>query len=344
MSAVPEDMCLLSSPSSVNAADTYVFGEETKDEITGSMMLRSVAALSPAVTPTLGSIQKRCMLYQTLSLVSEELVLPLQAGSSSRHSEAFDNQAAGMEIVQLADEATQGGYAIIEDEQDDHPVSIRSKEDAHHLRAESKEEEENLPLLPVSPSVESPVQEVAERPSMTSRLVGILRGVSNLTTAIRGTFLARHCSLSRSEENSDLQWGRTLGAGKYGRVTLVQHELGPFAVKELTEVGASLPLALRILLCHFVNTLLASPTVIFELPFRKVCIYCGGMRPARVGAVGTVRRSVPCSRCSREENAMAVISVPAVFFWLFSPLAAFFNFRKQRTTTVCTPSMRWKRS
>lgn len=222
MSAVPEDMCLLSCPSSANAADTYVFGEETKDGRTGSMMLRSVAALSPTVTPTPGSIQQRCMLYQTLSLVSEELVLPLQAGSSSRHSEAFDNQAAGMETAQLADEATQGGYAIIEDEQDDHPVSIRPvEEDAHHLRAESKEEEENLPLLPVSPSVESPVQEVAERPSMTSRLVGILRGISNLTTAIRGTFLARHCSLSRSEENSDLQWGRALGAGKYGRVTLV---------------------------------------------------------------------------------------------------------------------------
>ena len=98
--------------------------------------------------------------------------------------------------------------------------------DARRFRVGSTEQEENLPLLLVSPFVESPVQEVAGPPSMTSRLVGILHGVSNLKTAIRGTFLARNCSLSRSEENGDLQWDRTLGAGKYGRVTLVPTSWG----------------------------------------------------------------------------------------------------------------------
>ena len=237
MSTVPEDVSLLASPSLVNVADVYVFGDEAQDERTGSLMLRSVAGLSPVVTCMPRPIQRR-MLYQTLSVASEEFVLPLQAGSSSRHSEAFDDQASDMEIVQLVDKGTQEGYDIIADEEDDHPVLIRRNgEYSHRLRVVSREEEENLPLLPASPFVKTPVQEVAERPSMTSRLVGILRGVSNLTTAIRGTFLARHCSLSCTKENRDLQWGRALGAGKYGRVTLVQHELGPFAVKELTEVG-----------------------------------------------------------------------------------------------------------
>lgn len=244
MSPVPEDVCLLASPSLANVAEIYVFGDETKDERTGSVMLRSVAGLSPAVTCTSGPIQRR-MLYQTLCLASEEMVLPLKAGSSSRHSETFDNRAADMKTVQLVDKGTQGGYDIIADEEDDHPVVIGPDgEDSHRLRVVSREEEENLPLLPASPLVERPIQEVAERPSMTSRLIGILRGVSNLTTAIRGTFLARHCSLSRTKENRDLQWGRALGTSKYGRVTLVQHELGPFAVKELTEVGTQVSLVL----------------------------------------------------------------------------------------------------
>eukprot|EP00904_Undaria_pinnatifida_P007383 jgi/Undpi1/3775/HiC_scaffold_16.g07144.m1 len=53
--------------------------------------------------------------------------------------------------------------------------------------------------------------------------------------AVRGEYLARNCSLSRCEDNRHLTWHEVLGEGAFGRVTLVSHELGKYAVKELTE-------------------------------------------------------------------------------------------------------------
>ncbi|CAM9299441.1 unnamed protein product, partial [Laminaria digitata] len=53
----------------------------------------------------------------------------------------------------------------------------------------------------------------------------------------RGEYLARNCSLSRSETNRHLTWDKVLGEGGFGRVSLVQHQLGRYAVKELTEAA-----------------------------------------------------------------------------------------------------------
>eukprot|EP00904_Undaria_pinnatifida_P007378 jgi/Undpi1/3770/HiC_scaffold_16.g07139.m1 len=63
----------------------------------------------------------------------------------------------------------------------------------------------------------------------------ILRGLDDPLAAVRGEYLARNCSLSRCEDNGHLAWHEVLGEGAFGRVTLVSHELGKYAVKELTE-------------------------------------------------------------------------------------------------------------
>ena len=114
---------------------------------------------------------------------------------------------------------------------------------------EDGEVDKSLPL-PV-PAVVASAEE--ERADMTTRLVEILRGLDDRHVAIRGEYLARFCSLSRCEDNSDLTWLDVLGEGKFGRVSLVEHELGRYAVKEL--MGVSIVLVLisdcnnRVLCC-----------------------------------------------------------------------------------------------
>lgn len=83
------------------------------------------------------------------------------------------------------------------------------------------------------PAVEEPLRPV----SFTNRLVGMFRAFADRAAAVRGLRLTQHCSLSRSEDNTDLQWDKVLGSGRYGRVSLVMHELGSFAIKELTDVS-----------------------------------------------------------------------------------------------------------
>ena len=77
---------------------------------------------------------------------------------------------------------------------------------------------------------------------MKEVLIENLYEVQCYHSAFRAMYLAKTCSLKRGEDNHDLRWERSLGTGKYGTVTLVWHELGPFAVKELTEVSVSLSL------------------------------------------------------------------------------------------------------
>ena len=68
------------------------------------------------------------------------------------------------------------------------------------------------------------------------RLIDMFGKIQDLQTSILGTRLCRSCSLERSAENRDLTWDRELGAGTYGRVSLVFHDEGVLAIKELTEV------------------------------------------------------------------------------------------------------------
>lgn len=232
----PEDICHLASPSTASAGRISGF-EETDDDRAGSIMPGITGESPPATVSSLPEpIPHRK--FETLSLVSEELVL--QAGSErSWHGDIFDSREAVMDTVQLVEEASQGAYETKTDE-DGSPLPIRS--DAQSLPEESREEggeeKENNPLLQVSPVVQPHVQDIAEPLSFATRLGAILRGVQNIPMALRENYLARYCSLSNSEENSDLQRDRVLGEGKYGRVSLVWHEeFGPFAMKELTEVS-----------------------------------------------------------------------------------------------------------
>lgn len=241
ISPTSDDMRHLASPSTASAAELSGFREATDDAGTGSTMPGSMREQPPAVVSASGPMP-HCV-FKTLSLVSEEVELPLQAESSgSWHSEGFDIQEAVMETVQLVEEPPHIAHEIVPEEEDG-PLSGTS--DAYSLRVGSREEEgedeENNPLVPISPFERSPPPKLAEPASMTTRIGAILQGVQNMSMALRGNYLARHCSLSNCEENRVLQWGRVLGEGKYGRVSLVLHEqFGPFAMKELTEVSISL--------------------------------------------------------------------------------------------------------
>lgn len=70
----------------------------------------------------------------------------------------------------------------------------------------------------------------------TKTLVGNLIHAYDLTEVVRTVYMARKCSLLPSDE--DLQRGEELGAGRFGTVTRVSHELGMFALKELNAVRA----------------------------------------------------------------------------------------------------------
>ena len=115
------------------------------------------------------------------------------------------------------------------------------EEDEGEDEGEEEEEEEeglgNSLALPVS-AVRISTKE--EHLGMTTRLVEILRGLDDPQVAAPGEYLARNCSLSRCEDNVDLIWHEVLGEGQFGRVSLVLHEFGRYAVKELIEVRVSL--------------------------------------------------------------------------------------------------------
>ena len=102
---------------------------------------------------------------------------------------------------------------------------------------EEEESADNALLLLPAPIVVSAEQ----RTSMTTELIQILQCLNDPLVAVRGEYLARNCSLLHSEDNRHLTWHKVLGEGAFGRVTLVSHELGKYAVKELTEVSIWLP-------------------------------------------------------------------------------------------------------
>ena len=126
------------------------------------------------------------------------------------------------------------------------PVVTASAEGNQENQGEQKDQgeegfdEKSSFRLPVAvalavPAVMAPGED--ERSTMTNRLVQNLRGViSDPFEAAHSRHLAR-TSLSRGEDNQHLTWHEVLGQGAYGRVTLVSHFLGPFAVKELMEVS-----------------------------------------------------------------------------------------------------------
>lgn len=97
------------------------------------------------------------------------------------------------------------------------------------------EDKNDKGLLPALMETE---EEMPEPRSARQRLVEIVLSIEDATVAIPAVRLAWNCSLSRSEENADLRWDRVLGSGRFGRVTQVWHDLGCFAIKELTEVTA----------------------------------------------------------------------------------------------------------
>lgn len=109
------------------------------------------------------------------------------------------------------------------------------EEDEGRYEGEAEEVDNSLAL----PASTLTVSE-EERSGMTTRLVEILRGLDDPQVAARGEYLARYCSLSRCEDNFDLTWHEVLGEGQFGRVSLVLHEFGRYAVKELIEVRVSL--------------------------------------------------------------------------------------------------------
>ena len=72
--------------------------------------------------------------------------------------------------------------------------------------------------------------------SLATRLRDMLLATGGSTLGEGGGDTTISCSLQRSADNADLTWGREMGAGTYGRVSLVLHEQGVFALKELHEV------------------------------------------------------------------------------------------------------------
>ena len=137
-----------------------------------------------------------------------------------------------------------------EDEMED--VMEEEGEDAEEEEEKEWEEEQeesadnSLLLLPAPVALST-----EERDSMTTRLVQILRRLEDPLAAVRGEYLARNCSLSRCEDNRHLTWHEVLGEGAFGRVTLVSHELGKYAVKELTEVSIWLSFWWRVALAIY---------------------------------------------------------------------------------------------
>ena len=139
-----------------------------------------------------------------------------------------------------------------DDEQDKDEMEDELEEEEEENEEDDEEEEESVDnslLLPAPVAVSD-----EDRNSMTTRLVQILRGLDDPLAAVRGEYLARNCSLSRCEDNGHLAWHEVLGEGAFGRVTLVSHELGKYAVKELTEVSVWLPVRNRVALVIYRNS------------------------------------------------------------------------------------------
>jgi len=282
-----QDTCLLlMSPSAANPAAGASHNFPTDDNYNG-MAESILAGVSPdpthdndvagssipvGLSPAIASLTPmfvRPNVFQTLSLVGEEeeeeeeeergpgLFLsrigtsrssPLNHGFAFPPPPARALSAAAVHTISLAD-GLDGGSGVDsflfesgEDKDED--------EDAEDDDDDEDGEVDNSLPLPV-PAVVASAEE--ERADMTTRLVEILRGLDDRHVAIRGEYLARFCSLSRCEDNSDLTWLDVLGEGKFGRVSLVEHELGRYAVKEL--MGVSIVLVLisdcnnRVLCC-----------------------------------------------------------------------------------------------
>ena len=79
-------------------------------------------------------------------------------------------------------------------------------------------------------------QDEEEPVSFKDRLLDKFGKIEDSQTALLGRRLCRSCPLRWSAENRDITWDRELGAGTYGRVSLVFHDEGVFAIKELTEM------------------------------------------------------------------------------------------------------------
>lgn len=77
--------------------------------------------------------------------------------------------------------------------------------------------------------------------SMKKRLGKMFSRMNSFQKSLFGMRLSQFCSLVRSTDNPDLVWTGEVGAGSYGRVSLVLHDLGVFAIKELAEVKSLSP-------------------------------------------------------------------------------------------------------
>ena len=150
-------------------------------------------------------------------------------------------------LVQSCEEEGEEGKEKEEEGEEDEKVGGDDDDDEGE-QEDGGREVDNSTLLP-APAVVAPAED--ERSSMTNRLIRVLRSLQDRHVAVRGEYLARYCSLSRCEDNVDLTWLDIVGQGKFGRVSLVQHELGRYAVKELTEVSIALSLYFVFLFCCF---------------------------------------------------------------------------------------------
>lgn len=158
--------------------------------------------------------------------------------------EGAEPEIIGYESYGHVSDVDSGGDARSGGSGRDSFVFRSSEEDEDEVEDDEEEGEEvqsnSLPLP--APAVVVPTGE--DRADMTTRLVEVLRGLDDQQVATAATreeyeYLARNCSLSRSEDNLDLTWHEVLGEGKFGRVSAVLHEFGRYAVKELMEVSIS---------------------------------------------------------------------------------------------------------
>ena len=116
------------------------------------------------------------------------------------------------------------------------PIAEEKEGDDGDEETENKEEEEKEGEGEVKEEGDGEEQDEEEPVSFKDRLLDMFGKIEDSQTALLGRRLCRSCPLERSAENRDLTWDRKLGAGTYGRMSLVFHDEGVFAIEELTEV------------------------------------------------------------------------------------------------------------